>query len=433
MSEVASRPAFGGRIYFGWYLVGAAAVAQFASAAVQAYVAGVFVVPMTEELGWTRSEFTLALTIGQVTLGIIGFWIGAQVDRRGGRNLMLAGALIAAMSMMLTSQVTELWQWLLLRGVLVVVGTALFGNLVVNVTVSKWFVERRGRAIGLAGAGISTAGVIGPPVMTAVVDAFGWRAGWQVLAVVTVLLIVPAAFLMRRQPEDYGLQPDGRTDADVGAGAGARAAADFATSLNRFEALRTSALYIIIIAFGLASFSVVAFLLQAIPFLTDAGYSRATASFMVAVYALPSAATKPFWGYAAERIHPRHLTSLCWALHAIGLMGALFAVNQQFDALLLVSFFIMGVGQGGHFPLSEFIWATYFGRRYLGAVRGMAMPPSILFSAGGPIAVALYFDRVGNYDGAFVAMALLWVAAGMLVQLAREPAKRRAPVDEPRR
>ncbi|MCP5185890.1 MAG: MFS transporter, partial [Pseudomonadales bacterium] len=79
------------RLYYGYVLIGAAFIAQFVSTGILSYVAGSFMAPMSEDLGWTRADFTLARSVAQLITGLAGFFIGVQVDRLGGRRLMLAG------------------------------------------------------------------------------------------------------------------------------------------------------------------------------------------------------------------------------------------------------------------------------------------------------------------------------------------------------
>ena len=142
-------------IYFGYYIIGAALLAQFIAIGAQASISGVFLKPMTDDLGWSTSDFTFAQTINRFGVALAGFWVGVYMDRIGGRPIMLIGAVITAASLFGVSQVTELWQWLILRGLIFAVGAAMVGNLVVNVTLSKWFVDGRGQAIAWASMGVS--------------------------------------------------------------------------------------------------------------------------------------------------------------------------------------------------------------------------------------------------------------------------------------
>ena len=411
------RPIF----YYGYWLVGVALLAQFVSAGTQTYVAGVFMVPMTDDLGWTRSDWTLAQTLGHFIMAGVGLFVGSYVDRNGGRTLMVAGVTVLGAGLFLTSAVTELWQWVLLRGVMFAVGAAMIGNLVVNVTISKWFVERRGQAIGIAAVGVSLGGVILSPVMTPIVDEFGWRVGWQVLAVMAWTLIYPASLLMRRRPEDHGLNPDGKSDEEMASSGGDRARADFASSLTRGEALRTPTFYMIVVAFGLAGVGLFVMLLHTMPFLTDSGYSRTTAALMLTLLAFPAAISKPIWGALMDYVAPKLLASVSFVMTAVAMLIIVTSARAGTTPTLAGGYLLLGWGIGGQIPIQEMIWASYFGRRYLGAVRSVAMPFALVLAAGGPYVVSLYFDKVGDYDGAFFAIGVLWIVGAALVLLVRRP------------
>ncbi|MEX2230405.1 MAG: MFS transporter [Dehalococcoidia bacterium] len=409
------------RVYYGYYIVGAALLAQFIAVGTQGSVSGAFFKPMSDDLGWTRAEFTYAQTVGRFMMAFAGFFIGVYVDRYGGRRLMLIGGTILAASLFAVSGVTALWQWVLLRGLIFTIGAALIGNLVVNVTLSKWFVEKRGRVIGVSAMGVSLAGVVMPLLMTWVIDSWGWRAAWQVLAAGSLMVIYPAALIMRRQPEDHGLHPDGKSDEEVARGGGAAAQRDFDNSFTRGEALRTPALYMIVLAFGLGGVGIGAMLLQTIPFLTDEGFSRTTAALMSTTMSVPALVSKPVWGWFMDKWDARALAAAGFTMSGVAMVVIVLAARQNALGPLVVGFLLMGWGFGGQIPLQETIWASYFGRRYLGAVRSVAMPFSLFLGAGGPLAVSFYFDFVGNYDGAFFAIGALWGLAAVLVLLVRRP------------
>ncbi|MBM3138656.1 MAG: MFS transporter [Chloroflexi bacterium] len=411
------------RIYYGYWLVVVAFIAQFVSVGAQNYVFGPFFKPMTDDLGWTRSEYTLARTLGQFVFAFAGLMIGAYVDRHGGRRLMRVGVAILVASMVACSYVTELWQWWLLNGLALTAGAAMMGNLVVNVTLAKWFVEKRGRAAGFASMGVSFAGVALTPFATVLIDEVGWRAAWRLLALGAAAIIVPLSFAMRRAPEDYGLQPDGKSAEEIAAGGGQRAAADLASSMTRRQAMRTSSFYLVVFAFGLGGLSIGMMLVQTIPFMTDAGYSRAVAALMITVASVPAMVTKPVWGYFIDRADAQRLSNVGFVLTAAAMALIVVSVRARIDPLVYVAFFLLGTGWGGFIPLQEVVWATFFGRRYLGAVRSAGMPFALLLSASAPLLASLYFDQVGNYDGAFLAVAAFSLVAVLLISLARRPSR----------
>ncbi len=421
IEEAAESP----RFYFGYYLVGAALVAQFVAVGSQNYIVGVFFRPMTDDLGWTRTEFTVARTVGQVAMAFIGLFIGTYVDRAGGRRVMTVGIFILGAALYLQSYVQELWQWIALNGLVLTLGAAMIGNLVVNITLSKWFVEQRGRMVGISAMGVSMAGVVIPRLMTSVVEEWGWRAGWRVAAVGAMALVIPVTFFIRRAPEDHGLYPDGKTAAQLQAGAGARAAADYANSLTRGQAVRTPVFYLLVVAFGMFGVSIGVMLLQTIPFMEDAGYSEGTAALMITLASVPALLAKPLWGAFIDRAEPNRLTSFSSALTGASVLIIVIAVHAEMRWLVFTGFILLGGGWGGLIPLQETTWATYFGRRYIGAVRSAGLPFSIALGASGPLLASFYYDRVGNYDGAFIIVACACMVAAVLILFAKHPAARR--------
>ncbi len=405
------------RIYFGYWLIGAAFVAQFVSAGAISYVAGPFLAPMTDELGWTRSEYTLPRALGQFVMAFTGVVIGAHLDRSGGRRLMLWGIALLSASLLATSYVGALWQWIVLNGILVTIGAALIGNLVVNVTIAKWFVELRGRAVALSAMGVSFAGVALTPAVTLMIDAWGWRTSWRILALGAAALIYPVTFLIRRAPEDHGLHPDGKSDAQVASGLAERARLDYATSLTRSQALRTGTFYLLVLAFGLFVVNIGVMLLHAIPFMTDSGYPRAIAALMITVASVPAMLSKPIWGYSIDKLEPKPLAALSAALTGISIIMIVTSAWSGSAAWITAGFFLLGCGWGGMIPLQEVIWASFFGRRYLGGVRSAALPFTLVLAAGAPLAVSYYFDRFGDYDGALLAVGGLSLLSAALLLL----------------
>ena len=408
-------PGASARVYYGYWIILAGFVTQFVSVGMANYVVGAFMIPMTEEFGWSRAEFSASRSIGQMVMAFTGFLIGAQIDKHGGRRFILIGGSLLVAALFGLSKVQTLTHWLVLNGLVLTAGAAMVGNLVVNVTLGKWFVERRGRAVALAGMGISLSGIVLPILATYSVDAFGWRTSWQLLALGTGVMTLPMAFIVRRAPEDFGLHPDGISPDQVSAGQGEAASADFASSMTRAQAMRTSTFYTLVLAFGLFQISITVMLLQTIPLMTDAGYSRFIASSMISLASIPAFLSKPVWGILIDRYSPKKLAAIGAALTGGAVLVIVYSIATRFDALVYSGFIMMGFGWGGLLPLQEVIWATTFGRRYLGSVRSTALPFVLGMAALGPVLVAYYYDQVGNYDLALVAIAVCNLGSALML------------------
>ena len=420
-----------GPIFFGYWIVAAAFVTQFVSVGVTNYVAGPFMVPMSDELGFSRSEFTIPRTLGGFVSALVGYFIGTWIDRFGGRLFVCVGSGFAALALWLHSDIRNLSEWVFLNGMFLTGAVALLGPLVVNATLSKWFVIRRGRAIAYAAMGVSFAGIGFTPAITWLIDMVGWRTSWQVLAIIPLLLAFPMGFFMRRAPEDYGLYPDGKLgNTESGENADGQSS-KITVSLTRSEAVRTATFYMLVIAFGLVTVNIGVLLLHAVPFLTDAGYGRGQAALMIAVTSVPALVTKPIWGYLIDRFTPKNLAAAGSIITGIGLVCIILSVQYSNITFTAAGFFLLGIGWGGMIPVQEVIWATYFGRDYIASVRSAALPFALVISAGAPLAVSYYFDAMGSYNGAFWLVSFASFLAAIILMLMRTP-ERLSPTDSRR-
>ena len=418
-------------IYYGWYIVLVAFVASMMATGLQVYSLGVFLKPMTEELDWSRFELSLGQTVSTLCSGVVAFWVGPLLDRHGGRVLMVAGSIAMGAGFIGLGLVQELWQYYLVKGVLVTAGSAMAGLVVVNVALSNWFIRRRGVAIGVAAMGVSVAALFIPLLSTALIEAYGWRWAWVILGVTIPLAIVPMSLLvLRRRPEDHGLLPDGGTGS-VRPLSKARATSMSLQGVNwtRREAMHTRSLWMLVAAFSLGSMGLSALFLHMIPYLTDSGLTDKQAASVFGMVGLAGLICKPLWGMALDRFN----TSYCAASEFLILAGGLTAITLVDGlAFLYVAVFLLGLGIGGVSTVQEVVWADYFGRATIGMIRGLSRPFTVLASAGGPVFAALAYDTRGSYEIAFAVFIATYVAAAgvILVTPYPTPPQSTPPADE---
>ena len=417
-------------IFYGWYIVFAAWITYFATASMQGYGTGAFIIPMTESLGWTRTEFVLAITIAQFIMAFTQTAIGKPLDERGPKPFLLISAIIIFFGGFVISQVDALWQWILVRGLFVAVGTGLTSGILVTVTLARWFVVKRGRALGFASVGISLSGVIVPYLLTLLIVAVGWRETWIMLTTLVAIILLISRKIMYRQPEDRGLYPDGYTQEQIQQGAGEAARKDYDNSLNRIQAMKTPAFWLLIMAFGIGSYSILSMAIHAIPYLVDSGFSSKTAALMITVYTIPGLLTRPFWGILGERYNPQIVAALIFTTMATGLMIIVYGASNVNLIIVMAGFIIAGTGLAGNIPINELIFATFFGRKYLGQVRGMAQPFRMIFNSSGPILLALWYDYTGSYTISLIVMGVLAYLAAIVMVMIPRPNLQQAGKDE---
>jgi MFS family permease len=403
------------RFFYGWTIVAVGFLAHIASAFSISSTLSIFLKPLSNDLGISRGVFSLVRS-GEILINAVAApLIGSLIDRYGGRWLMVAGGLISGAGFLLLGQAGNFLQFLLFRWLLVSPGDVLMGPMVVNVSISRWFIRMRGRALALAGMGHSLAKVGMPLLVASIIVYSGWRAAWVLFGVLTLLLVVgPSLLFMRRTPEDMGLLPDGRsraqsesgsTASEAGAGK-ARPSALADVVWSRGEALRTSAFWVIATTFGVASVGVTGLNLHVYAFVSDQGHPAIVAALVLSIIALMQFSTPIVWGFLAER---RNIARLITAKFLIQAAGLVCALSGQGIFFLYAGFFLYGIGLGGTSILSEMIWANYFGRISLGKIRGMGSLLTHAFAAAGPPFFGLLFDATQSY---FLSFSLF---IGMLI------------------
>ena len=195
--------------YVGWWVAGAVGMVAFSRVAFFNPVLGIFVEPLEQEFGWSRTEIAGALSIGTLVGGIGAPFIGHYIDRWGARWFMVGGMIATGVLLLLLALVESLWQFYILFGAGRAVVTAIL-DIAIVVTIANWFIRQRGRATGLMMAGTRLAMALMPLIVLLFLTVADWRAAFAALGVmVLVVAVLPPYLLVRRRPEDMGLAPDG--------------------------------------------------------------------------------------------------------------------------------------------------------------------------------------------------------------------------------
>jgi MFS family permease len=420
-----------GRIFYGWFIVGVAFLCWFAADAFGYYTFGLFIGPITRELGWTTVMITGSLTLRTVIGGLLGPLIGPLVDREhGARVVMSIGVLVAGAATIAVSRVHSLWQIYLFFGVFGAIGMIGFGGLVTNTVIAKWFIRKRGRAMGVAAMGVSISGLVFVPLAHHIISNYSWRTALVVLGIVIwILAFLPAVILVRRRPEDMGLMPDGDEPKSAEAEdvafpeAGSISAGERIWTLG--EALRTRALWLVLLSFTMGGLSMSGVIIHFIPYVESRGLSSDVAAGAMTTFAFCCALVKIPWGLVAERIHARYCVIASYAGCATGL---LILLKTESVVTVFLYAVVYGIALGGNIVLTELVWANYFGRTFLGAIRGIVMPAMLISVAGGPLFAAWLRDITGSYRMPFGVFLITFMLGALTMILAKPP---KAPTEKP--
>ncbi|MBI2877393.1 MAG: MFS transporter [Candidatus Tectomicrobia bacterium] len=416
------------KIFFGWWVVLACGIAMFARGGIVFYPFSVFLKELTQAFDWSRGEVSLALTIQTTMMALLSPVAGLLSDKRGPRQVMLAGCLALGAAYLALSRMDALWQFYLLYFI-IGVGYAIVGPVSVGVAISNWFSRYRGTALGTAAIGIGIGGFIGVPLTERLVATLGWRWAYLGLGLLLWAMTLPAmTLLMRNRPEERGLLPDGALPPDSGnPGLSEEETRQKGTApkppvrpagLSRAEALRCPGFWILAFAFFLIGLGNIAAMVHQVPCLTDRGFSTRTAAFILGLTIGFSSFARFGFGLLADRVNLRLATVLDYLLVAAGIALLLVASSVWMLYLFAV---VMGLGVGGIVVLMTLITRQWFGAAAYGEIFGYLHLAFVAGIALGPVLAGYIFDITGAYTWAFVPGIALVLLAALAISLARVP------------
>lgn len=400
--------------FYGWVIVGIAVLVAPFFGSLTSWGLGVLVVPMEEELGWSRSVLFAPLAVGAMVSAILGILLGPLLDRKRGPTLLFGtGVLLFGVSAISLRYIDSLWTYFLFFGV--IGGAGRYGVQVIFAIVPKWFVRRRGISQAAIGAGFSLGPLVFPVLLQLLIDSIGWRDTWLVMGTLLLVTSLPMALLVAGMPEDVGLLPDGRRAADASKSASSHAS-EPAVGVTRGEAVRGKQLWVIIAAITLATFAIRGLIPNLHPYFVSEGIAASTAALSFSAYAVVAFVTVFFWGAMADRVGARLPFILVIGL-CLGAVVALSTVNAIW--LMFLGMIVLATGLNGFFNLWQVVLADAFGRQHMGAIRGVvdAFNSTAIFV--GPVAFGLLFDLTNDYFWLFAAAAVLWAASLVLAVLVR--------------
>jgi MFS family permease len=421
------------RAYYGWAVVSASTIAAFGMAPMFGPVLGVFFTSIEEELGWDRATIALAFTIGSSTGSLFQLLIGRVLDKYGARMIVTAAGVLITIAMLGLWQMQEQWQFWVFFGV--GRGSALAGiQIGTSVALSNWFIRKRGRVIAIRGVGQRSGQAAMPMVIFAIMAIWGWREAFLILAGVTALtIILPAALLIRRRPEDMGLTIE-NMDADElkalrsgGRGGGRGVSRQIHdVSFTLAEARRTRAFWILLFYSIVDRFALGSLNLHMVANLEDQGLALGLAVSILSIFAATSALTGLPWGFVFEHLHVRYGAMLMSFLYFLSVLVLLIADNY---ALALAFALLYGVATGAGNIVGNMLWADYFGRDNLGAIRGFGAPFRLLTPTG-PVLTGVLYEATGSYVVPFSIFAGIFVFMVVLMFFATPPVKPEAVAEK---
>jgi len=394
--------------FYGWVLIAIAFVTM--AVGVNARTAFSVLFPaILDEFGWDRGVTAGAFSFGFLVSALVTPFVGRLMDLRGPRPVIELGVVTMGVGLLLASLIHEPWQLYLTLGALAGGGVNCLAYTGQSLYLTNWFVRRRGLALSIAFSGVGIGSITILPWQGWMIRTAGWRSACVWLGILVLALLGPLNLLLKRRPEDLGLEPDGMlssgsasTDRAANVVDHAWAAVDW--TLGR--ALRTRRFWWIAAGYFCGLFSWYAVQVHQTKYLIEIGFAPSEAAWALGSVSLVAIPGQIAFGHLSDRIGREWV----WMIGNVGFVICYVALLLLRDAPTEPLLFAMVLAQGtlGYSLTSVMgaIPAEIFEGRHFGSIFGSVMVAAILGGAAGPWVTGVLYDATGSYSVAF------WIAAG---------------------
>jgi sugar phosphate permease len=406
------------RIFYGWWMVGAATGLQFLQAGLVTQAFGAYLAVLADEQGWSKTALSGAAALQQMEVALLGPVLGWLIDRFGPKVFVRAGVVVFGTGLCLLSQVQSLPAF---YGAFIVIalGSSLCGFFPLNVALIHWFERKRARALSSMSIGLAFGGIMVPLVAQSL-TSFGWRATALASGLLAIVVGLPLAMVIRNSPRQHGEVVDGIREEKSPGGKTPQAESEPATrDFTAREALRTQAFWLISLGHGFALFVVHAVSVHAITHLKEGlGYSVAAASLVISLVTTCQIGGVLLGWAIGDRYKKRLIAAACMLAHALALLLLTYAISLP----MVIAFAVLhGTAWGLRGPMMQAMRADYFGRSSIGMILGLSFMIIVVGQVGGPIIPGIFADITGNYRLGFTILAILAGLGSGFFLLARKP------------
>ncbi|WP_295143164.1 MFS transporter [uncultured Reyranella sp.] len=377
---------------YGWVIVGAGAL--MGCVAIGAlFSLAVFLQPMSETMGWSRTGISSAMTLDFLTMGIAAFGWGALSDRFGPRIVVVSGAVLLGLGLAMASRATSLLEFQLIYGIVVgVAAGAVFAPMIATVT--GWFDRHRSLAVSLVSAGMGVAPMTISPFAQWLISVHDWRSAMLTIAIGAWALLVPAALLVRAAPVPAGASPGLPAEGGEGMTVG--------------QALRSPQFIVLSLTFFFCCAAHSGPIFHTVSYALACGLPAMTAVTIYSVEGLAGLGGRILFGLLGDRFGARRVVVAGLMVQAVG-AGSYYFTREagEFYAVAI----LFGMAYGGVMPLYAVLAREYFPMRIMGTVFGGAAMISSLGMALGPAVGGWIFDTFRGYGYLYIASFGIGLAA----------------------
>lgn len=406
------EPAF----FYGWMIVGASFLLAFLNMGFQGTF-GNFIKPMSAEFGWDRATATLPVAVATLMSGIFQPIVGRLVDRHGPRKLIIFGVAMLAACVISVAWTQNIWYFTGVYGVLFALALTCAGGIPNSTLNSRWFVRLRGLALGISSAGGSVGQMLLIPGTMMIMMQTNWRITYLIMGGLVLVVGLPvAAFILRNDPQEMGLAPDGDTPLPVSEEA-AQSTAPSAPERALLEpekwygVFASSQFWLLVGSFFVCGCSVVMLQTHFVPYVTDKGISAEVATSSLGLLHGVNTLGLLLGGMISDRIGRKIPLGTIYFVRALAIAFLLVADTPWMLYLFAV---IAGLSWFSSVPLTIALTGEMYGLRHMGTLVGFVFLSHQIGGAVSTYSAGWFFDVTGSYDRVFLAVIALLLGAAIV-------------------
>jgi MFS family permease len=410
------------RIHYGWVVVGVTFLTMLVTAGAMG-APGVLIVPLEREFGWDNAQISSALALRLLLFGLFGPFAAAFMNRYGLRRVMVWAALLIAAGLLASFAMTQVWQLVVLWGLVVGIGTGLTAIVLAATVATRWFTARRGLVVGLLSASSATGQLVFLPLIASLTDRLGWRLALVFVCGLLALAALLALALMRDRPSDLDLPPYGDREVVPPPAAGSGLLSLLWAPLEALrEAARVPLFWLLFATFFICGCSTSG-LIQThfITFCGDYGLPAVTAAGVLAMMGVFDFAGTIGSGWLSDRLDNRWLLFWYYGLRGLSLLFLPFTTFTLYGLSLFAVFY--GLDWIATIPPTVKLTADRFGRERAGIMFGWIFAGHQIGAAAAALGAGLSRTQFASYLPAFFAAgALCLIAAGLVLTISKPKA-----------
>jgi sugar phosphate permease len=428
---ISSIGKFLAQLHYGWRMIGVVSAIRVLGGGLHGYGFTVFFLPISQDLGLTRAQTSLAFSLARAEGAIEAPLVGYLVDRVGPRPIILIAAVLTGIGYLLLSWVDDYLSFLAIY--LGVVSLAFTAGFVQSpmVVANSWFIRQRARAMTVVSAAVPVGGALISPLLAVAVTAWGWRWASVLAGCLFLIVCIPLSLQIKRSPESIGLLPDGdlpkpipnKTEAQQ------KISGEYTEEdVTAGNAMKTFVYWLITLSMlaRVASHSTI--IVHFVPLMVWKGLTQESAALLLGGFAFLNLLTHFLLGWIADKMNKPVLLSVAMLIPALAVLLLLSG-----DAMWSLWLFILLFSAlDASFPVS---WATvgdFFGRKYFGTIRGTMSFFYMWGGALGPVIAGAIYDRTQSYSSVLWGLVAMLSIAALLIALLIRPWNRQvSPAGEP--